>query len=341
VGVGAQTGSKLGLEDEDADGCITALDFLRDVYDGNNAVAGRRVAVIGGGFTAVDSARTAVRLGAEEVFILYRRTRDEMPAVREEVDEAEEEGVQVMYLVSPKRIVVEGGKVRALEMINHVLGEKDASGRRRPVDVEATEFTLRVDTVISALGQELDLDAAACGLKLSKWDTIEADATTGATSVDGVFAGGDAVTGPQNLISAIAAGKRAAVAIDHYIAGDEASLVANPEPVAVKKDLVLRRSGDRTRQNRIPLQVVTPEERKKTLDDCTATMTEPEAVAEAARCLRCGCGEACGQCYRVCMSMAIQQKGGDYVIDEEKCHACGMCFRRCPNLNIEMVRTDE
>ena len=234
VGVGAQKGSRLGLENEDADGSITALEFLREVYDGNNAAAGKRVAVLGGGFTAVDSARTAVRLGAEEVFILYRRTRDEMPAVSEEVDEAEEEGVQVMYLVSPKTILADDGKIVGLEMINHVLGEKDDSGRRRPVDVAETEFTLRVDMVISALGQEVDLDAAATGLKMSKWHTIEADETTGATSVASVFAGGDAVTGANNLISAIAAGKRAAVAIDQYIAGDEASLVANPEPVAVK-----------------------------------------------------------------------------------------------------------
>jgi len=226
-------------------------------------------------------------------------------------------------------------------MINHVLGEKDASGRRRPVDVDATEFTLRVDTVISALGQEVDI-ADDAGVHLSKWNTIDAEEATGATSVKGVFAGGDCVTGPDNLISAIAAGKRAAVAIDHFIAGDEASLVTNPEPVAVEKDIVLRRSGDKTRQARIPLQVVAPEERKKTLDEpTTATMTEAEAVAEAARCLSCGCGEACGQCYRVCMSLAIGLKGTDYEIDEEKCHACGMCFRRCPNLNIEMVRTDD
>ena len=341
LGLGAQNGSTLGIEPDGATGCVTALDFLRDVYAGANAVKGKRVAVIGGGFTAVDSARTAVRLGAKEVFILYRRTRDEMPAVSEEVDEAEEEGVQVMYLVTPKGIVAGGGKVKALQMVNHVLGEKDASDRRRPVEVAETEFTLKVDVVVSALGQEVDIDARCAGVHLSKRHTIVADEKTGATSVEGVYAGGDAVTGANNLISAIAAGKRAAVSIDRRLAGDDATLEYEPEWVATKEEVVLKRAGSLPRQKRVPLALADPDERKKDFNTYTSTMTEEEAVAEAARCLNCGCGIACGQCYRVCMSLAIADENGRYEIDEEKCHACGMCFQRCPNLNIEMVRTEE
>ena len=341
LGLGAQNGSMLGIEPDDVTGCVTALDFLRDVYAGGNAVSAKRVAVIGGGFTAVDSARTAVRLGAKEVFILYRRTRDEMPAVSEEVDEAEEEGVQVMYLVTPKGVIAEGGKVKALEMINHVLGERDASDRRRPVEVAETEFTLKVDTVISALGQEVDIDARAAGVRLSKWNTIVADEKTGATSVEGVYAGGDAVTGANNLISAIAAGKRAAVSIDRRLAGEDAVLEYEPDWVPTAEEVVLKRAGSLPRQKRVPAALADADERKRDFKTYTATMTEAEAVAEAARCLNCGCGVACGQCYRVCMSLAIADESGRYEIDEEKCHACGMCFQRCPNLNIEMVRTDE
>jgi len=338
LGIGAQRGSKLGLDGEDVKGSMTALDFLRAVYGGKNPVKGKRVAVIGGGFTAVDSARTAVRLGASEVFILYRRTRGEMPAVSEEVDEAEEEGVQIMYLVSPKRLITEKGRLVALRMVNHVLGEKDASNRRRPVEVKETEFTLKADVVISALGQEVELDGNAAPVKLSRSHTIAAD-SCGATSVKGVFAGGDAATGASTLIAAIAAGKRAAVSIDKYLARKKATLEYDPDPAAVREDVVIQRSGNLPRQRRIPLAVASAAERRKNWSIYTSTQTREEAMAEAARCLNCGCGIACGVCYRVCMSMAISEQNGRYEIDREKCKACGMCFQRCPNLNIEMVRT--
>ena len=340
LGIGAQKGAKLGMEPEGVSGCVTALEFLRKVYEGINPVLGKRVAVVGGGFTAVDAARTAVRLGASEVFVLYRRTRQEMPAVSEEVDEAEEEGVKVMYLVSPRKVLTREGKVVGLEMINHVLGEVDLSGRRRPEAVAETEFTLKTDLVISALGQEVDLDGKACGVKLSAKRTIVCDEKTGVCG-EGVFAGGDAVTGANNLISAIAAGKRAAVSIDRYLAGEGATLGYEPEPVGVKPELVLERAGNQPRQKRIPLAMRSAKERKGDFESYTATMTEEEARAEAGRCLNCGCGIACGLCYRVCMSMAIKEKNGRYEIDREKCHACGMCFRRCPNMNIEMVMTEE
>ena len=338
LGIGAQKSSSLGLEPVGVTGCTTALDYLHQAYAGENPVQGKRVAVIGGGFTAVDSARSAVRQGAREVFILYRRTRDEMPAVPEEVWEAEEEGVQVMYLVSPKGILTENGRVVSLQMVNHVLGEKDASGRRRPVEVRQTEFTLRTDLVISAVGQEIDLVPGAFRGNLVGGKTIEHNPATGATTIEGIFTGGDAATGPANLIGAVAGGKRAAVSIDRYLAGEAAVLQYEPDPVAVGSDLVLRRVGNLPRQGRVPAALAAPEERKKDFEMYTSVMIEEEAVAEAARCLNCGCGVACGVCYRVCMSSAISERDGRYHIDEEKCHACGMCFQRCPNLNIEMVR---
>jgi len=336
LGIGAQKGTMLGIEPEGVRGCMNALEFLRKTSEGENPVEGKRVAIVGGGFTAVDAARTAVRLGAREVFVLYRRTRQEMPAASEEVEEAEEEGVRIMYLVSPRNILAQDGKVVGLEMINHVLGGVDASGRRRPEAVSETEFTLRADVVIAALGQEVALEKGTGGVSLTQQGTIVCERETCACG-NGVYAGGDAVTGANNLISAVAAGKRAAVTIDRDLAGDEAVLDYEPEPVAVKSDVVLERAGNQPRQKRVPLSMRRAEERKGDFEPYTNTMTEEEARAEAGRCLNCGCGVACGVCYRVCMSLAIQEKDGRYEIDPEKCHACGMCFRRCPNMNIEMV----
>ena len=210
---------------------------------------GKRVAVIGGGFTAVDSARTAVRLGAKEVYLLYRRTRAEMPATSEEVDEAEAEGVKVMYLVSPKEIIRSNGGISALRMVNHVLGKGDASGRRRPEEVEGTEFTLKVDMAISAVSQGLAADGKALGVKVAKDRIAISDGA--ATSVAGVFAAGDAVTGPDNIIGAVAGGYAAAVAADRFLAGKAHFLEPNPELTPADKELVLLRNRKATRRERV------------------------------------------------------------------------------------------
>ncbi len=227
LAVGAGAGLPLGVPGENGNGCMTALEFLADLKVGRKAASGRSVAVIGGGFTAVDSARTAVRLGAKEVYLLYRRTRSEMPATSEEVDEAEAEGVKVMYLVSPKELVRSNGSIQSLRMVNHVLGKQDASGRRRPEEVEGTEFTLKVDAVISAVSQGIGEGASALGVKVLK-DRI---ATTGgqATATAGVFAAGDAVTGPDNIIGAVAGGYEAAAEADLFLSGDAHFLESSPE----------------------------------------------------------------------------------------------------------------
>ncbi len=196
LAVGASSGVGLNAPGEEGEGCLTALDFLRENTEREKAQIGRRVAVIGGGFTAVDSARTARRLGAEEVYILYRRTRDEMPATSEEVDEAEAEGIKVMYLVSPKAVHREEGRVTGLRMVNHVLMERDVDGRRRPQEVEGTEFNLAVDTVISAVSQTVNLDTDALGLERDR-NCIATRPDGVSTSLPGVFVAGDAATGAR------------------------------------------------------------------------------------------------------------------------------------------------
>jgi len=339
LAIGASAGIAMGVPGEEGEGCGTALEFLKMVSAGHDVTTGRRVAVIGGGFTAVDAARVAVRLGAGEVYLLYRRTRDEMPATSEEVDEAEAEGVKVMYLVSPKEVVRESGKIAALRMVNHVLGEEDASGRRRPEEVEGTEFTLDVDMVISAVSQELAQTAEALGVEIAGGRISVGEGMT--TSTAGVFAAGDAVTGPDSVIGGVASGYQAACEADRYISGEDAFLRPDPELTPADKDLVLSRSENVKRRGRVEASRRPPDERKRDFDTYHNVMTEAEAIAEASRCLKCGCSVTCGLCQRVCSSFAIDLGVNGYQINQEKCHACGMCAQLCPNDNIEMVAVEE
>ncbi len=338
LGLGAQQGVMPDLPDTAGDDVWNAVDFLHRVRNDETPAMGRRVAVIGGGFTAVDAARTARRLGAEEVTILYRRTRDEMPACDEEIAEAEEEDVRVMYLTAPVAVRRnDSGRVTGLRMTHYVLHQhKDASGRKRPVEVADTEFTLPVDSVIFAVGQR-----TACGddAIVESNGVIQADPQTGATPTVGVFAGGDCVLGPQNVISAIAMGKRAAVAIDAYLAGKKAFLKSDPDTIETDKEAALARNGHKPRAWRPEPAARPAAERVRDFDEYLPVLTRDEAVQEASRCLACGCGAGCEICSSLCKMFAYRvDENGRMVLDEDKCVACGMCLHRCPNKTLEMVQ---
>ena len=341
LAVGAQEDINLNIPGENSEGCLPALDFLKDFSNGKQHKIGERVAVIGGGFTAVDAARTCRRLGTKEVFILYRRTKDEMPAIPEEVIEAEEEGVNIMYLVSPKEILTENGRVVGIRLVNHVLGEKDLSNRRRPVEVEGTEFTLKVDTVISALGLRTESKISYNGLKITPKGIIENDTETGKTNIDGVFAAGDAAVGASNIITAVASGRRAAISVDKYISGEKSVLESMNQLNQVDIVSILQRTGDAERISSVKIYTESPEDRRKNFDIYSRTLTEEEAVAEAKRCLNCGCGEGCLLCVDICNSFAISNVKGRPFIDNEECVACGVCVWRCPNKNIEIIRVND
>lgn len=221
VGVGAHQSQKLKIDGADLNGVVHAIDFLWQTKRGMKIALGKNVAVIGGGNVAIDAARTALKLGAESVTIFYRRSKDEMPANPWEVKEAEKSGVKMEFLAAPKRILGENGHVSAIELVRVQLGELDESGRRKPLPIEGSEFIWKADTVVLAIGETPDLEFLPKGIILNDDGTIWVDPITMETSIPGVFAGGDVVTGPASVIDAICAGKRAANSIAKYLKAKE------------------------------------------------------------------------------------------------------------------------
>jgi heterodisulfide reductase subunit A len=217
LGVGAHKSQNLKVEGGDLNGVINALDFLWNANCSKKIEIGKSVAVIGGGNVAIDAATTALRLGGNKVTILYRRSREEMPANPWEIKEAEDEGVKIEFLAAPKKILGENGKVSGIECVRMQLGEPDESGRRRPIPIEGSAFTQEVDMVILAIGEAPEVEFLPEEIDLNEDGTISVNPITMETSMQGVFAGGDAVTGPATVIEAICAGKRAAESINDYL----------------------------------------------------------------------------------------------------------------------------
>ena len=217
IAIGAQKSRKLGIEGEELKGVMHAIDLLREVNSEKKVELGDRVAVIGGGNVAIDVARVILRLGVKEVNILYRRSKEEMPANPWEVRQAEREGVKFQFLVAPKKILGKDAQLVAIECIQMELGEPDESGRRRPTPIKDSEFTMELDTVILAIGESPDPSVLPEGIEIDRQNTIAVDPITLETSLNGIFAGGDAVSGPATIFEAIVAGRRAALSIDYYL----------------------------------------------------------------------------------------------------------------------------
>jgi len=310
LGVGLQRSMNLPIEGMDFEGVLMGIEFLRSVNLGEEVGIAPRVAVIGGGNTAIDAARTAARMGAEEVLLLYRRTRVEMPASFEEVEAAEAEGVTLHFLVDPVRIMGEGGKVKGIECRKMRLGEPDASGRKRPIPIEGSEFLIEAGSVIVAIGQAPDLAwAENVGLQLTAQGTLPVDPLTLETAVKGVFAGGDIVLGPRYAIEAIAQGHEAAISINRYLRGDD--LRADREKKEMEPALAPEREFER--QPRAKTSKLPVRERCMNFHEVELTITEQEAVAEAKRCLNCGLCSECLQCVAACGAHAIDH----YMLPEE------------------------
>jgi formate dehydrogenase major subunit len=354
IGLGAQVGKPMQVDNEDVEGVLTGVDFLRQVEMNTNPPVKGRVVVVGGGNTAIDAARTSLRLGADEVILLYRRTRNEMPANMVEIEAAEHEGVKMEFLAAPVRVNVENDRMASIECLRMELGEPDSSGRRKPVPQKGSEYTLTCDWVISAIGQEADLTGVE-KIKVTKWKTIDAKAGTFDVDRPGVFAGGDVVTGPADAIDAIAAGRLAARAIQKYIT------------TGIVEPLVPRFESKRDNFHKLTVTDLpqiekaerhTPEElfaadRVKTFNEVELPYDDQTAREEALRCAECGCdlGLNCSlQDY--CTEYGVDQKRfvGAFnrykvdsrhpfiKIDSNKCIRCGKCVNTCSEiLNVSAL----
>jgi len=286
VATGAHQGVKMGVGGEEHPKVMECIDFLRDVNFGKPVKLGERVAVIGGGNAAVDSARTAIRLGAKEVTIFYRRSRAQMPASPSEVEEAIKEGVKIHILAAPVRIRSKDGQLTGIECIRMELGEPDVSGRRRPIPIKGSEFIMEVDNVIIAIGQAVDKTALPPELECTVFGTLVVDPITLQTNIDGVFAGGDVVSGPSDVIAAIAVGKEAAISIDKYLGGKG---VLPIEEIKVK-DLTSRRTfieRQAEESKRVEMPSLSVEDRLKGFAEVELGLTEEMAIVEGRRCWRC------------------------------------------------------
>lgn len=322
IATGAHKSLKMKIPGEDKlEGVYHGVDFLRNINLGKPQPVGKYVAVIGGGNTAIDAARTALRCGAKEVTILYRRTRKEMPAEEYEIQAAEEEGVKIQYLVAPVEVLGKSGKMIGLKCIKMELGEPDSSGRRRPVPVEGSEHDLDFDSVLIAVSQspEIDFIDDKASFKLTKWNTLEVNPETLETNIKGVFAGGDVVQGPATVIIAMGNGKRAAEVIDKYLNREPLKdfKTRMPEPLPKRNENCRPHSyapkfKDTPKKARIKMKERNPQTRRNDFEEVELGYSEEEAVKEASRCLNCGICIECHECERVCEAKAI-----DHTMEDE------------------------
>jgi heterodisulfide reductase subunit A-like polyferredoxin len=318
LGMGAHGNLPLNIRGEDAKGVVSGVKFLRDFNLGRKMEMGERVVVIGGGNVAIDGARSALRLGAKDVTILYRRSRQEMPASDEEIEAALAEGVKITYLAAPVEILLqEEGKVRGLRAIRMRLGPPDASGRSRPVPIEGSEFYIASDMVIVAIGQVPEVGfLEASGVKVNKGGTVEVDPLTLTTSRQGVFAGGDMQTGPWIAIGAVEAGKRAAESIHRYLRGEDLREGRQLREKAKQWDLsgipLGQETKARQRMQHIPLA-----RRKAGFEEVELGFSENQVLEEAKRCLNCGICCECLMCVGACKAQAIDHKRSDSILEFE------------------------
>jgi NADPH-dependent glutamate synthase beta subunit-like oxidoreductase/coenzyme F420-reducing hydrogenase delta subunit/Pyruvate/2-oxoacid:ferredoxin oxidoreductase delta subunit len=337
ITVGAHQSLRMEVEGEDSPGVIDGATFLREVNLGLKPSLGKRVAVVGGGNVAMDAARAAVRLGANKVSILYRRSRAEMPASSGEIEQALEEGVEAMFLVAPTKVKRRNGRL-SVTCVRMELGEPDEGGRRRPVPIEGSEFNREFDTLITAIGQAPQI-SEDFRLRIGKGSTIQVDPVTLTTNRTGVFAGGDAVTGPATVTQALASGRQAAFRIDDYLrhryplvdkeAEETLSGELSPETIEMIRKI-----------ERLEPPLLPPEARVKEFSAVELIYDWEAAVNEARRCLRCGMGAeilfqdkcaTCLTCLRVCpYHVPYLDDGGTIQIPAEQCQACGICVAECP-----------
>ena len=357
--IGSQVGTPIGCENDRAENVLSGIDFLRNMemtgqhYD----FAGKKVGVIGGGNTAMDCCRTAMRCGAEKVYIVYRRTEKEMPANPIEIHESKLEGIEYLFLTAPAKVNVDStGKLKSLSCFKMELGEPDASGRRRPVKIEGSEFDIDLDIILAAIGQKTNVEFLddmnnnlTEKLELTKWGDIQSDKKTLQTSVKNIFAAGDAVNGPATLIEAIAQGRKAAKSCSQFMMGQ--SITGEPYEFISKKDNFEKQKKEDYKEyfaSQIREEMPTLEsDKRRNFSEVELGYSEKQAFNESLRCLECGCTEyyTCDLKKYATEYGAVQNKyGGDYKkfrvdfshpyieIDNNKCILCSRCVRICSEI---------
>ena len=306
MGIGSQEFKSLGIEGEEFKGVFPGMDYLRRTNLGEKVKLGQRVAVIGGGNVAMDAVRTALRHGSEKPFIIYRRSEAEMPASADEIAECRDEGIEILTLTNPVRVIATKGKVTGIECVRMQLGEADQSGRRRPEPIAGSEFVIEADAVIPAIGQESDWACLTdeCACTLSDWGTMNVNPVTLQTGDPDIFAGGDAVTGPATVVEAIEAGKQAAISMDRFIQG--ADLHADREKhLEAVTDVPLE---GRKHKPRTPMPHMDPVKRVKGFQEVQLGYAESTSRTEAERCLACGVCSECYQCVKACLAGAVDHE---------------------------------
>jgi formate dehydrogenase major subunit len=351
IGIGAQKDMPMGIPGETAKGSYQSVEFLRKVSLGEIPKFGEKCAVVGGGNTAMDVSRTLIRLGAKEVHIIYRRDKEAMPANVEEIVEAEEEGVQFNFLKNPTKVVVDDNNiVKGLNLINMKLGEPDQSGRRRPIAMPETEHFVEFDTVITAIGQKIDISILdTMGLKYNKRGRVEVKENVFSTNVPGVFSGGDCVLGPSTVVESVAHGREAAETIAHYLEEGEIRDVPFEFFIQKKdfKEITEKDFEDVEKEHPIKIKKLSAIERKNNFEDFEFTLSEEEAITEAKRCRQCGCQDI-KECklkeYSTMYQVNKSRFFGKFIEKEEdkshpyiqfninKCILCGKCVRVCEEL---------
>lgn len=319
LATGAHQSLKMQIPGEDnLEGFLDAISFLREVNLGHKTKVTGKAVIVGGGNAAIDAARTLLRLGSKAVNIIYRRSVQDMSAIESEVKEAEREGVKIHYLVAPTKPLAEGGRVVGLECIHTELSEPDESGQRRPMPIAGSEFFIEADLVISAIGQEPDISflPGNDSISISKEGLIMVDKDTMSTNQSGIFAAGDNVSGPATVINALAAGKRAAVSIDRYLRGEDVKKGCEEKAGATFKVEKQIWWCELPRSERKKMPELSIKERSLNFDEIEPSLTQPLAVEEASRCLKCAmfaymdlescCGESCRICEHHCQKRAIR-----------------------------------
>jgi len=328
--IGTQACLELGIEGENLEGAYGGLDYLRQINRGESVKLGKNVAIIGGGNTAMDAARSALRSGAENAFILYRRGLEEMPANAEEIKECQEEGISIKTLIQPLRFIGENGRVKAIECIKMKLTEPDESGRPKPEPIPDSVFTIEVDAVINALGQEADWACLTpeCACTLSEWGTMNVDPLTLQSDDPDIFAGGDAARGPRTVIEAIADGKQAAISIDRFILGRDLRL---------GRDQVFPTITDPQKEvynkiDRVQMPCLDPQARIKSFDEVQKGLTEEMVLEEAKRCISCGtcCVQACPYDVMQFNHDTLKAVKCDLCVDKRGNNEAPACFSVCP-----------